>query len=298
MIKRSHVRQFLAVVDAGSFTQAAARIHLTQPTLSAGIAELERLTGSKLFVRDRRRIRLTEAGGRFLPVARGVERDFRVLDGFNRPVAGEWPDLKLGVLDTLAPGIFQAVLHTLVHEVRLEIVDGRDSDLRSALASGRIHCALTMLRPDEGDAPTIPLYSEPYVMMVQAGHRLAARDEVAPEELASEIMIARRSCEMLTQTSHFFASRGVRPRFAYRSDDDARCLAMVAAGQGMTTAPLTMAVEGTVPIAVHGYDFERRIGLVFDGAAGGHRPAKADVKSLAGHIETLMKASRTKSRPT
>ena len=48
MIKRSHLRQFLAVVDAGSFTQAATRMRLTQPTLSLGIAELERLVGAQL----------------------------------------------------------------------------------------------------------------------------------------------------------------------------------------------------------------------------------------------------------
>ena len=43
MIKRAHIRQFLAVVDAGSFTQAALRIRVTQPALSTGIAELEKL---------------------------------------------------------------------------------------------------------------------------------------------------------------------------------------------------------------------------------------------------------------
>lgn len=264
MIKRAHIRQFLAVVDAGSFTQAAARIHLTQPTLSAGIAELERLTGTKLFVRARKRIRLTEAGGRFLSVARGIEQEFRLLDGFNQPVAREWPDFKLGVLNTIAPRIFETVLECLAGEARLETVDGRDPELRSHLASGRIHCALTMLRPDEGEPLAVPLYSEPYVMLVQRGHPLVARDELAPEDLASEIMIARRSCEMLGATSQFFTRRGVRPRFAYRSEDDTRCLAMVAAGQGMTTAPLSMAVEGTVPVKVRGYDFSRRIGLVFD----------------------------------
>ena len=43
MIKRNHIRHFLAVADTGSFAQAAARLHITQPTLSVGIAELERL---------------------------------------------------------------------------------------------------------------------------------------------------------------------------------------------------------------------------------------------------------------
>src|SRR3546814_7538891 len=58
MIKRSHIRQFLAVVDAGSFTHAAQHIRVTQPALSTGVAELERLVGTQLFIRSRRQIRL------------------------------------------------------------------------------------------------------------------------------------------------------------------------------------------------------------------------------------------------
>ena len=84
MIKRAHIRQFLAVVDAGSFTRAAQQIRVTQPALSTGVAELERLVGAQLFIRNRRKIRLTEAGGRFLPIARELERAFRAADGFGR----------------------------------------------------------------------------------------------------------------------------------------------------------------------------------------------------------------------
>src|SRR3546814_17677595 len=84
-IKRSHIRQFLAVVDAGSFTHAAQHIRVTQPALSTGVAELERLVGTQLFIRSRRQIRLTEAGGRFLPIARDLERGFRAADGFGPP---------------------------------------------------------------------------------------------------------------------------------------------------------------------------------------------------------------------
>ncbi|MFX4918185.1 LysR family transcriptional regulator substrate-binding protein, partial [Acinetobacter baumannii] len=72
------------------------------------------------------------------------------------------------------------------------------------------------------------LWHEPYVMHVSTGHRLAGCRNVPPEELAGEIMIARRSCEILEETSRFFPAAGVRPRFALRSDSDERCMAMVA----------------------------------------------------------------------
>lgn len=289
MIKRGHIRQFLALVDAGSFTHAAARIHLTQPTLSAGIAELERMVGARLFVRDRRQVRLTEAGGRFLAVARGLERDFRRLDDFGRAAQGEWPDLKLGVLSSLAAPVFAAALGALSADFRLELIDGQDADLRGQLASGRIQAALTLLREGEEGPACAFLLSEPYVMFAQAGHPLAERDLVEPEDLASEIMIARRSCEMLAATSRFFTAKGVRPRFAYRSTDDARCMALVAMGQGLTTAPLSHGIAGVTALRVRGYDFSRRIGLVGDPAWLAQSAMADRFASLALRLEAALR---------
>ena len=105
------------------------------------------------------------------------------------------------------------------------------------------------------------LLDEPYTMLVPAAHPLAGRDKVAPEELAAEVMIARRSCEILDQTSRFFTRHQVRPRFSLRSESDERCLQMVAAGLGITTAPASLRQDGTVPLPVAGYDFRRRLGL-------------------------------------
>ncbi|MDZ3831870.1 MAG: LysR family transcriptional regulator [Sphingopyxis sp.] len=266
MIKRSHIRQFLAVVDAGSFTQAAMRVRVTQPTLSTGIAELERLVGGALFIRSRRQVRLTEAGGRFLPIARELERGFRLADGFGRVGNDDWPSLKLGAIRSVSGVFLQSLVAALTPNYGVELVEGSDSELRAALGSGRVHAALTLLRPDEAGAHVVPLISEPYVMLVGAGHHLARKGEVEPEELAAEIMIARRSCELLDTTSRFFSQRGVRPRFALRSDSDDRCVRMVAAGMGITTAPSSLAIEGTVPVRVVGYDFVRRVGLLIDPA--------------------------------
>src|SRR3546814_13572376 len=85
-------------------------------------------------------------------------------------------------------------------------------------------------------------------MFIAADHPLAGRIEVGPEELAAETMIARRSCEFLDATSRFFTRHGVRPRFALRSESAERCLRMVAAGIGITTAPVPLAIDGIVPL--------------------------------------------------
>ena len=288
MIKRHHIRQFLAVADAGSFVQAAARLHITQPSLSAGVAELERLVGTRLFVRSRRHIRLTEAGGAFLPLARDLERGFRAADSFGRSATPEWPGLRLGAIRTIAPAALRAVLAPLISAFGVELVEGSDADLRGWLGSGRIGAALTLLRDDERALVAQRLWHEPYRMIVPAGHRLAGAGLAQPEELASEIMIARRSCEVLDDTSRFFTAVGVRPRFALRSDSDDRCLAMVAAGLGITTAPVSLAVPGTVPIAVAGYDLARSIGLLCDGALATGLAETGVLAAIATHLHTCI----------
>ena len=266
MIKRNHIRHFLSIADAGSFAQAAARLHITQPTLSAGIADLERLTGARLFVRDRRHVRLTAAGGAFLPIARDLERGFRAADSFGRGASRDWPSLRLGTIRTVASGALSAIIGVLSRDFGIEMIESSDYELRTALAAGRIHMALTLLREGEAGLGVHRLWAEPYRMLVPVGHRLAGCGHVAAVDLAAEIMIARRSCEILEETSRFFTSAGVRPRFALRSDSDERCLAMVAAGLGITTAPASLMVAGTVAIDVAGYDFARTVGLLHDPA--------------------------------
>src|SRR3546814_19736162 len=121
MIKRAHIRQFLAVVDAGSFTQAALRIRVTQPALSTGIAELEKLVGTPLFIRNRRQIRLTEAGGRFLPIPRDLERGFRSAARFGRESARQEDELKLGVLRSAPADPFQPIPAALARRLAIAL---------------------------------------------------------------------------------------------------------------------------------------------------------------------------------
>jgi len=266
MIKRAHIRQFLAVVDAGSFTQAALRIRVTQPALSTGIAELEKLVGSPLFIRNRRQIRLTEAGGRFLPIARDLERGFRVADSFGRGSDRHASELKLGIIRSAPGDLLQAIVAALRPSFAIELIESSDSELRASLGSGRINMVHVPLRDGERGDHVTQLYEEPITMFIASDHPLAGRIEVGPDELAAETMIARRSCEFLDATSRFFTRHGVRPRFALRSESDERCLRMVAAGIGITTAPVSLAIDGIVPLKVAGYDFRRRLGLIVDPA--------------------------------
>jgi DNA-binding transcriptional LysR family regulator len=260
MIKRGHLRQFLALVDQGSFTAAARQLRVTQPTLSAGIADLERQVGTPLFLRARRSVRLTAAGVRLLAHARSIERDFHLAEAVGRVGAAPPAPLRLGVLASVSTDSIAAFAARYAEARPLELTEGSDADLRRRLTDHRLDAALTLLRAGE---PHETLLEEGYAMLVAAQHTLAGRTECAPEDFASEVMIARRSCEILAETSRFFTAHGVRPFFLFRAHNDDRCLALVRAGAGVTTAPLSLAGPGTTAIALKGYDFRRRLGLIW-----------------------------------
>ncbi|MDT9012700.1 LysR family transcriptional regulator [Novosphingobium sp. APW14] len=258
MLSRIQLRQFLSVVDTGSFTRAANALNITQPSLSSGIAELERQLGTRLFIRERRRIRLTTAGNELLPLARSIERDFHEAESRvgNLPVPIR--PLKVGVLDSLSTAWLEAIINQYRGEEPLELVEGGERELLAAIGNGSIDVALTLVRADDDCA----LYEEDYCLALPKSHVLADKARIAPEDVAGETMMARRSCEILADTSRFFTEHGVRPRFAMRSANDDRVMAAVRAGIGVTVAPRSLGGRGIAMVEIDGFSRKRTIGLL------------------------------------
>lgn len=285
MMKRAHLRQFLAVVDTGNFTRAAERVGVAQPSLSAGIAELERVVGAKLFLRERRRIRLTDAGNRLLAHARSIEREFRLAEAGLAATSPAAAPLRVGVIPSLATGMLARIAAAWHGERAMVLVEGNDADLRKRLSGGQIDAALTLLRPEDRERPSLELFEEGYALMLHEGHPLAARDVLEADEVAGETMIARRSCEILDETSRWFTRRGVRPPFFLRSANEDRCMEMVRIGMGVTTAPESLARSGVRTVPLTGYDFRRTIGLLLprggDGEVADHPLVQACRVALA-----------------
>jgi DNA-binding transcriptional LysR family regulator len=259
MITRSQLRQFLAVVDTGNFTRAAERIGVTQPSLSVGIARLEEAVGARLFVREKRRVRLTDAGNRLVGQARALEREFRLIEANLADANASADPVRLGVLPSLATGLLTRLSLAYAADRPLTLVEAGDADLRRRLSEGRLDAILTILRESETGLATM---KEGYAALLGADHPLAGRASLKAQELAGETMIARRSCEILADTSKFFTACGVRPHFLMRSSNDERCLALVREGLAITTGPRSLAGEGIVAVGIEGYDFSRTIGLI------------------------------------
>ncbi|MCK9540986.1 MAG: LysR family transcriptional regulator [Novosphingobium sp.] len=262
MLSRNQLRQFLAVVDTGSFTRAANALNIAQPSLSGGIAELERQLGTRLFVRERRRIGLTHAGNALLPLARSIERDFHQVESRIGSLPVPLRPIRLGVLETLSSAWLEHAVATYDGAEPLDLTEGGERELHSALNNGSIDLAVTIVPKAREHAAEV-LLTEEYCLALPAGHPLAQAAQVRASDVAGETMIARRSCEVLGETSRFFTDRGVRPRFALRSANDDRAMAMVRAGLGVTVAPRSLGGEGIAMVPIAEFGLTRRIGLVF-----------------------------------
>ena len=265
MIDRYLLRYFLAVIDKGNFSKAAAQCNVSQPTLSVGIAKLERLLDKPLFHRTNRRVELTEAGAHLAVHARRIEGDFNLFER-SMTEAPARSTIRLGVLATIPSAwiaVFARGLATAAVDERVELVEGRERDLVERLGRGRIDAALTLVREDGSRFESEILRSEGYALALSVDHPLARETVIPAESLADNVMIVRRHCEVLAETSQHFTSRGVRPFFAARTTSDDRALALVAAGMGVTVMPEGFKAPDVARPRLAGFELRRDIGIMY-----------------------------------
>jgi len=268
MFELYQLRYFLAVVETGSFTKAAERACVTQPTLSAGIQKLEGALDVKLFDRSKRRVYLTEAGVQFVERAKAILHQCNLAQRELTEVEGPRV-LRLAVLMTIPAALLERLIGGFLASepgAVIELFEGTEQEIGNRIESGGVDLALTLLRGPETDRAQL-LFEEGYRVIVANAHPLAAERTIDGRvidgrALANEPIIVRSRCEVLSETSRYFTAQNVRPRLVYRTPHDERAVAMVAAGVGYTTVPASYRHDGVTALRLNGFDYRRRIGLV------------------------------------
>ncbi|WP_097865659.1 LysR family transcriptional regulator [Streptomyces sp. rh34] len=183
------LRYFVAVADQLHFSRAADELHIAQPVLSRQIRALERDLGASLFTRGRHGVALTDAGrqlladaGPLLASAHAVRRRVTVAArGSRRLTVG----FRAGVAVIPAARAFEARHPDVVVDVqRIEW-----GDQATMLLDGRIDVGYVRLPIDETGLRVVPLYTEPRVAVLPAGHRLAGKEAVTEADLAGEPLV-------------------------------------------------------------------------------------------------------------
>src|SRR5580700_9365445 len=180
-----HLRYFVAVAEEGSLTNAAERrLHTAQPSLSRQIRDLELEVGVKLLERGARGIELTASGRTFLDHARMALLQVEAAGEAARRAAR--PEKAAFVLGFLAGQELAWLPETL------RILREEQPDLEITLASQPSPELAGAFMRREAQAPGLAfkfLVKEPLVVVLPAGHRLAARKDINPRDLAGETYI-------------------------------------------------------------------------------------------------------------
>ncbi|HMV48506.1 MAG TPA: LysR family transcriptional regulator [Blastocatellia bacterium] len=263
------IKYFLAVVDAGNFSRAAERVHVTQPTLSTGIKKLEEELGVALFERNNREVKLTAAGGQFVNRARVIYREMEQAKS-EMTIARTQAVLRLGVLKTLpmesVAGLARAFRESHP-EVLLELSDGADDDLRARLRTGQIDLALTVLRAEENSNASLALTEETLFLAAGDQHPLAQKASVRLEDVDGQPFIERLNCEIWPGLLVEFQRHGVRPRIVYRAENDQSVMSLIAVEQGLSVMPARPNPHGVRFVPIEDLALKRRVGLVWQEAS-------------------------------
>lgn len=180
---------FVVIAEELHFRRAAARLNMTQPSLTARIQVLEQEVGAQLLMRDRRRVQITEAGRAFFDHATIALRSSReAVRRARRAASGEAGQLRFGFTGlTSFSGMPELVQHfRLAHpEVEIELIHAETAVLEARLLADEIDVAL-LHPPVLNRLELMQLAPEALVLAMPASHPLAKADAIPIERLAGE----------------------------------------------------------------------------------------------------------------
>jgi DNA-binding transcriptional LysR family regulator len=255
-----HLRYFVAVAEELHFSRAAVKLNIATPTLSAQIQALEAMLGAQLFTRKTRSVALTHVGRRFLEEARATIRLADQAELVGRQAArGETGSIAIGYIFSAACGGMVsasiAEFSALHPDVSFDTRRLATIPQMKALIDGTLDIGFTRL-PDRYPTGLAGFLIERQSLcaVMPESHRLAALDEIEPDMLAGEPMIATPlEMEMgFSNNIRAITPTRITMNVVSRVSDPFSVLTMVAAGKG-----LGVVSESVSRIAFPGLVFRR-----------------------------------------
>ncbi|MEV5146191.1 LysR substrate-binding domain-containing protein [Streptomyces sp. NPDC052727] len=183
------LRYFVAVAEELHFGRAADRLHIAQPVLSRQIRSLEDDLGAEVFARDRRGTLLTPAGEQLLEDAVPLLASAEALLRRVKAAAQGTPTLTIGFMPGITVTPATAVFSIRRPGVNVRLLRTSWDNQVEVLLDGRADIGVVRLPIDRRGLQIRPLFREPRVVMLPAGHRLADRASVTVGDLASEHLL-------------------------------------------------------------------------------------------------------------
>lgn len=244
------LQYFIAITETNSFSRAAERCNVTQPTLSGALRDLEALLGQKLFDRSSRNVALTRAGEELLRPAKDLvsqaEQMIELARSHHSPLSG---GLRLGVIPTIAPYVLPQLLPALKkHYAALDLTlkEEQTGRLLKALELREIDAALMAFPYATPGAEQMILWSEPFVIAMPGTKPLDPRPAQIHDLNTHNIMLLEDGHCL---REHAIAACRLQPqaqRQTFGATSLPTLLQMVQHGFGATLLP-AMAVDAKNP---------------------------------------------------
>jgi LysR family transcriptional regulator, hydrogen peroxide-inducible genes activator len=235
------IRYVLAVAETGNFTRAAERCHITQPSLSQQIINLEREVGHKLFHRLGRKAVLTEAGTTFIERARRIlfEVENAAKELSDSPALSR--RITVGAIPTVAPYLLPPLIarcRELHPNLEIQVREDFRTHLVRGVVEGELDLAITSLPVKDARLSVETLLIEPLLLVVGKRHPLATRPRVTARDLADQTFVMLGSSSSLAaDVQRFCGNHHFEPRIGYRCSQVATVKAFVGLGVGISILP-------------------------------------------------------------
>lgn len=269
------VRYFLAVAKNRNFTRGAEECNVSQPSLTRAIKQLESEFGGDLFRRERPQAQLTELGERMLPLLRQCyDSAVSARELAMSMKKGDVASLRLALSHTFDINLLMPHLNEVRRRFdRLDcrLLRGTAPEVVDLLKNGDAELGLASDLGEGWDRlDRWPLFTEDFILLVNAQHRLVPRRSVELKELREERLLLRTYCEHSAPTATLLRSHGVDVDHCYQITSESDLMSMLASDLGVAIVPRSTSSPDTLArITINGLDLSRPVHLY--GVAGRQR---------------------------
>ncbi|MCA2018952.1 LysR family transcriptional regulator [Vibrio tritonius] len=236
---------FLKVAELESFTEAAEQLHLTQPSLSSQIRQLENTLRIKLFERTTRKVVLTEAGHTFFPAAeRTLMRLHSALKDMHNLADGQTGRVSFAALLTVGASLIPAAMAQFQQHyprITLEYIEESDDPIYKQVQSGDIDFGIGTLPKPIDEIGFTPIYKDYLYFVCSPRHHLSSKREVSWQEIVENPFIAMpRGTSMRMLMERGFAMTDVMLEPMQTAVYQSTILGMVANDIGVSVLPSSL----------------------------------------------------------
>lgn len=264
------IEYIIAVAEQGSFSGAAVRCHVSQPSLSAQIKKVEDQLGLKIFERTKRSVRLSLYGESFISHARRILSEVERMKSEAReqinPFTGS---VSLGAIATVAPYFFPRILLPLKKQaphLNIMLRESVTGILLKDLLEEKTDIALLSLPTDGNAFESVSLFDDPFFLAVAKDHPFSRLESIGEDQLRAEklILLEDEHC-FREQALSLCKSHSMQEDKAFQATSLETIRHVVAAGQGVTLMPgiARRYNDGVAYIPMAGKHYSRTIGAVW-----------------------------------